>query len=224
MRQLIGGRLRLLYYVPLAALGIWWYFHAPGRPGSFFPYALGLAQLSMIVFFILFGVCVARGFSVFRVVLLVLPFALCLFFNMKLMALETLSSPTDLSAARLVMFTSFLYALVVLAWIVVFPFPSGWQNAPSEIRIPWKRIEWSAAALGAGGLLVDAWYMAWTISLVEAAQMEQELLAEIRQNAARQIQFEVLYIFLFFLFKVALRVEIAGRYASPLGELKSRQG
>jgi len=177
----------------------------------------------MMVFWILFAVCVARGFSVFRVVLLVVPFALCLFLNMKLMAWETLSSPTDLSALRLIVFGSFLYALIVLVWIVAFPFPFGWQDVPSEIGIPYKRIEWSLAALGVGGLLVAAWYMASTISVVEAAQVEQALLPEIRQNAVRQIQFEVLYIFLFFLFKVALRVEIAGKYASSLGELKSSQ-
>ncbi len=209
------GSKAVFFYLLAAGLGVWWYYSASERANSFNIMDLGVFQLFQMVFVVFLAICLGKGFTVFRILLLVIPYAICSFLTVKLITLRpALDSATDFSPLRSLVFVALLCLGTVLAWVAIFPFPFTWRSLPSDRGVFWRRLEWTVAALLAASLVPLAWY---TISLGEIVQhSSKELIAHAQQYAGRDIQSHALSIYVFLFLKVALRFEIARKYATDI--------
>lgn len=206
----------------LAALGVYWYFYVSDRADSFSPMDLGLVQLFQMVFALFLGICVGKGFTLSRILLLVIPYAICSFLTLRLMTLQLEpASPANYYGLRPLLLGAVFFLYIVLAWIAIFPLPLSWPKAPSGLVAIWRRVEWTVVALIAGGIAVSAWFM---MSSAQIALPNEDLLAEVRQFAGRHIQSQALAIYLFLFIKVALWFEMAERYGPSTQGTQPPQG
>ncbi len=213
-RRAYDTPLRIVYYALLPVLGAYWYYYASGRAATLSPVDLGLTHLFMFVFAVLLAVCVGRGFTPLRTVLLIVPFALCYFLNARLMMLWAdlaLAPSASFRALSPIVLGSALLLGTVLAWIALFPFPFQWQTE-TETGALFRRLEWATVGVLAIGLASLAWYEMATISVLSSNALTpppEDLWMDIRQNTGRQIQSQVLATYFFLLIKFALRFEFA---------------
>ncbi len=207
--------LRAAGYLLAIGLGFWWYIDAADRAGSLSPIDLGLVRLMLVVFLTFFMVGLARGFTISRVLLLVIPVAICSFLFVKLETWQILGSKTDFGLLRLQAVVAFLYLSVVLVWIAVFPFPVGWRPQTKAGAVG-RRLEWAMVGLAAGGLAVAAWFAFSMISVASSPELwpgvsleDPDMLVGPRHYLAGVLQSKVLYLYLLLILKIYLRFELA---------------
>jgi hypothetical protein len=201
---------RLFSYILAAGLGIWWYLNTAHGSTSLSPTSLGLVALSSITFVIFLAITATTAFTVYRVVILIIPFAVCQFLGFKILMWQAPSLYPAIAVAKTT-WACLVYLAVMLAWIVLFPFPAKWQPEGQD-GPTLRRLEWGAAALLASVLTVLAWY---TMSVVSLANFDTsvagraDLLADLGQFAVHSIRSQVLATYLFLLFRFAMRLEFA---------------
>src|SRR3972149_11709204 len=101
IRVLSRPALKALTLLLWIGFGISWYWSAAGKAASFTPLDLGLVYVFAMVFFVFLGSCMAKGFTVVRILSLVIPFGACNYLNLKLTALSVArGSPVDYYGLR----------------------------------------------------------------------------------------------------------------------------
>src|SRR3972149_7986901 len=116
-------RVRMRGYVILALGGLWWYSTRSPVPSSMSSLELGLSYLATVALVLFLMPCMLKGFTPARVLLLVLPFAGCVFLDFSDPARAIPRSQIGPAELRQVLLWADLYLLLMLAWIVVFPLP-----------------------------------------------------------------------------------------------------
>lgn len=213
--------IRLVLYLFAVPVGLWWYLAASTRPITFVPTDLGLVHLPHVVLALFLGICVAQGFTFLRVVLLVVPAVLFRILVTKLILLPLALRPSsDFYVLRWQMYGTVFYLSLVLGWIALFPLPFAWPRVLSESVAFWRRTQWTVLGILAVGLVTFVWY---TTSLVQSGEPSLAESAETVEFAGRWIQSLVLAIYLFALFKVALRFELAERYGPQIEGAESSE-
>lgn len=201
---------RLLGYALVVLSVLFWYYIASEWAGSFTPADLGVVYLRVSVFVLFLSVCLVKGFTVWRVILLAVPFAVTTFLEPMLIWPKWSQDPqADLHTLQRLTTIAFSHLTVMLAWVVSFPLPFAWERMPSERRAVWKRTEWVLAAVLAAGLLTHAFSMT---ALIERAPLLETVVEKVRNVVGSGIQFEVLLIYFFVLFRVGLRLELQAKY------------
>lgn len=220
IRILSWQAVETLALVLWVGFGIGWYWSAAGRAASLRPMDLGLDYLFLMVLFLFLGSCMAKGFTVVRILLLLVPFAACNYLSLKLTALSVArGSQADWYGLRPLLLGTALLLFVVLAWIAVFPLPFSWSQVRSDLATRWRRVEWSVLALLAGLFAVVVWNIAASAATLQSLGDLTDAIREaawLREYAGRTIQRFALYTYLFLFFKVALRFELAERYPAQV--------
>ena len=160
---------------------------------------LGLSHLATIALVFFLTACILKGFTLARVLLLVFPFAACIFLDFSDPARGIPRSEIDHNELREVLLWADLYLAVILGWIVAFPVPLA--VIPPERAAVYKRLEWALAVVFAASLVLSTFRI--------GAPMRFLTPFEAQPIVARSIQSLVLAVYFFLLVKLALRSEFS---------------